>query len=74
MKQFKQSQKIRVIISGVGFFTTVKQIREGMFCFINQSTAVQLAFSELESLRKNQEATCGLSGSWGGIQVQLSVM
>ena len=35
----KNSQKIRVIVDGVGFYTTVKGTED--LCFVDQRTAVQ---------------------------------
>lgn len=78
MKQFKQSQKIRVIVSGVGFYTTVKEVRNSMFCFTAQNAAVQKAVCALEGIRNNQsiedKRTVGISGMWEGLQVQLTLV
>lgn len=78
MKQFKQSQKIRVIISGVGFYTTVKEIRNSMFCFGTQNAAVQKAICALEGMRSGigaaDKSAIGLCGTWEGLQVQVDLV
>ena len=78
MKQFKQSQKIRVIVSGVGFYTTVKEVRNSMFCFTTQNAAVQKAVCALEGIRNGQSRedknTTGIGGTWEGLQVQLDLL
>lgn len=78
MKQFKQSQKIRIIISGVGFYTTVKEIRNSMFCFTNQNAAAQKAVCALEFIRnsksKEDKMTVGIGGTWENLQIQLDLI
>ena len=78
MKQLKQSQKIRIIISGVGFYATVKDIRNSMFCFTNQNAAAQKAVCALEHIRNGkgfaEPFTTGLGGTWEGLQVQLDLL
>ena len=51
IKRLKNSQKMRIIISGVGIYTTVKQIRWGLFGFTNQVAASQKALDALEGMR-----------------------
>ncbi len=78
MKQFKQSQKIRVIVSGVGFYTTVKEIRNSLFCFTAQNAAVQKAVCALEFIRSGKGAAdkcaSGLGGTWEGLSVQIDLV
>lgn len=78
MKQFKQSQKIRVIVSGVGFYTTVKEVRNSMFCFTVQNAAVQKAVCALEHVRNSKNIedrrTVGICGTWEGLSVQLDLI
>lgn len=77
MKQFKQSQKIRIIISGVGFYTTVKDIRNSMFCFTQQNQAAQMAVADLEQIRNgdsNGKSTTGIGKTYNGLQVQLDLL
>jgi len=79
IKRLKQSQKLRVIISGVGIWTTAKQIRNGIGCFTNQIAATQKALDALEFTRSgpkwrlNRYAT-GLGGTWEGLQVQIDIL
>ena len=78
MKQLKQGQKIRIIISGVGFYATVKDIRNSMFCFTTQNAAAQKAVCALEFIRNGKgagdKACTGLGGTWEGLQVQLDLI
>ena len=51
IKRLKQSQKMRIVISGIGIYTTAKQIRWGLFGFTNQNAAAQKALDALEFTR-----------------------
>lgn len=77
MKRLKQSQKMRIIISGVAIYTTVKQLRWSLFGFSNQAAASQKALDALEFIRSGKGAdSCatGLGGTWEGLQVQLDML
>jgi hypothetical protein len=78
MKRLKQSQKMRIIISGVAIYTTAKQIRWNLFGFINQAAAAQKALEALEHIRSGKGAAdkcaTGLCGTWEGLQVQLDML
>lgn len=78
IKRLKQSQKLRVIISGVGIWTTAKQIRNGIGCFTNQIAATQKALDSLESIRSGDgiadKCATGLGGTWEGLQVQIDML
>ena len=78
MKRLKQSQKLRIIISGVAIYTTVKQIRYGLFGFTSQNAAAQKALDALEFQRNGSgaadHATIGLAGTWEGLQVQVDIV
>jgi len=78
MKQLKQAQKMRIIMSGVAIFTTAKQLRSGMFGFCTQNSASFQALAALENIRSGKgagdKACCGLGGTWEGLQVQLDVL
>jgi hypothetical protein len=78
MKRIKQSQKMRIIISGVAIYTTAKQLRCGLFGFVNQVNASQKALDALEHIRSGSghfDKCCnGLAGTWEGLQVQLDVL
>ena len=51
MKRLKQSQKLRIIMSGVAVYTTAKQVRGCLFGFTNQNVAAQLALNALEFIQ-----------------------
>ena len=78
IKRLKQSQKLRVIISGVGIWTTAKQIRNGIGCFTNQIRATQKALDALEFTRSGDgvadKCATGLGGTWEGLQVQIDIL
>ena len=78
MKRLKQSQKLRVILSGVAVYTTAKQIRYGLFGFVNQMVASQKALDALENVRNgtaaDDRATVGMSGTWEGLPVQIDLI
>jgi hypothetical protein len=78
IKRLKQSQKMRIIISGVGIYTTAKQIRYGLFGFVSQVAASQKALDALEFTRSGKgfadKYTTGIGGTWENIQVQLDIL
>ena len=78
IKRLKQFQKIRIIVSGVAVYTTVKQIRYGLFGFVNQVAASQKALDALEYTRSGTGAVdrcaTGLCGTWEGLQVQIDIL
>lgn len=72
MKQLKQGQKVRIIMSGVAIYTTVKELRGGMFGFTSNN---QAAFESLASLEKMRvDGAVGLCGTFAGHQVQLDIL
>ena len=70
---FKQTQRFRVIINGVSFYTTAKAIRAGVGDFTKVNEAIRNAMGALEFLRASDPAV-GLVGSWQGYAVQLSMV
>lgn len=80
MKPLKQNTKIRVISSGVSevaFYTTAKQIREGVGCFVAFNLAVSEALTDLENLRtgkKKDVQPLGVLGHWAGHTLQLDIV
>ena len=78
IKRLGQNQKMRVIISGVGIWTTAKQIRGGIGCFTKQVAASQKALDALENTRSGKGAAdqcaTGLCGTWEGLQVQIDIL
>jgi hypothetical protein len=69
--KFKNSQKLRVIINGVSMYSTAKQVRWGVGDFITVNAAIAAALRALENTKGDQDAACGLCGSWNGFQVQI---
>lgn len=78
MKQFKQTQKFRIILSGVAVYTTAKQLRSGLFGYTFQNVAAQKAMDALTQTRSSNGAAdqcaVGICGTWDGIQVQLDMI
>lgn len=78
IKRLKQSQKMRIVISGIGIYTTAKQIRWGLFGFTNQNAAAQKSLDALEFTRSGKgvadQCATGLCGTWSGLQVQLDML
>jgi hypothetical protein len=77
--KLKQNTKIRVIQSAgdVSFYTTAKQIREGVGCFSTFNIAVAEALESLENLRtgkKKDIQPLGLLGNWAGHILQLDIV
>lgn len=78
IKRLKQSQKMRIIISGVSVYTTAKAIRWGLFGITTQVAASQKALDALEFTRSGKgvadKCATGLAGTWSGLQVQLDIL
>jgi hypothetical protein len=78
IKRLKPSQKLRIIISGVGIWTTARQVRSGIGCFTKQVAATQKALDALEGMRSGEgtaeQCAIGLNGTWEGLQVQLDIL
>ena len=59
-------------------YTTVKQIRWGLFGFTNQVAASQKALDALEGMRSGigaaEQCATGLCGTWEGLQIQLDML
>jgi hypothetical protein len=71
----KQNQKLRVIVSGVHFYSTPKAIRNGVGDQYTVNAAVQKCLLVLETMRKNDNIPpVGLAGTWEGRQVQLDMV
>lgn len=71
VKRYSQTQKFRAIINGVHFYTTARQIRNGVGDHTTTNDAIQKALDALEGMRPG---ACGLAGTWSNLQVQLDVM
>ena len=73
MKAFKENQRFRVIVNGISFYTTAYAIRTGVGDFTKVNEAIRNAIGALEFLRASDPAV-GLSGTWQGYNVQLSMV
>ena len=65
---------MRIIMSGVAIYTTAKQIRDGMFGFVDQNLAAYRAFADLEKLHFSAQPVTGLGGTYHSLQVQLDLL
>lgn len=78
MFRFKQSQKFRVIVGDVCFYTNARTIRMGIGDFTKCNAAVQKALDALEYAKSGtgvaDRATVGLAGVWEGMNVQINQM
>lgn len=72
--KFKQSQKFRVIVSGVSVYVTAKQIKWGIGDQISTNRAVYEAFAHLKTMKCKENATVGLCGNFVGIAVQIDTL
>lgn len=74
-KQFKQSTKFKVVVGGtISFYSTAKQIRQGVGSNQSFNTAVYEAIQYLES-KNRLEPTLGIVGNFNGLyQIQLNLL
>jgi hypothetical protein len=72
--KFKQSQKFRVIVKGVSVYVTAKQIIWGIGDQISTNAAVHAAFTSLQNMKTDQNATVGLCARYNDIDVQISII
>ena len=73
IKRFKQTQKFRVIVGDVSFYTTARQIRDGVGALGPCNAALQKALDTLEYTKSGTVAACGIAGIWEGLIVQLDI-
>ena len=77
MTQLSDNTKFRVIVGPVSWYTTAKQIREGVGDLLQCNCALIEALMALEHTRSGlgpaEEATSGISGHWRGLNVQLDI-
>jgi hypothetical protein len=74
---FKATQKFRVVIDSVCFYSNAKQIRNGVGDFTNCNIAVLQALEAFEKLRSSDDITSsasGLAGTWNGMNIQLNIV
>lgn len=72
-KAFKKTQRFRVIVNGISFYTTAGAIRDGVGDFTKVNEAIKEAIGALERTRVSDPAV-GLTGAWFGYAVQLSMI
>ena len=70
--KFTGSQRFRVIVDKVSFYTTAKSIRDGVGDMTILNGAVRQAIEELELHRA--DGSVGLAGTWNRYQIQLSMV
>jgi hypothetical protein len=77
MYRFKPSQRFRVCIGAVSFYTTAKQIRNGVGDFGTCNAATQKCLDALEFTKSGKgladQCAVGLAGTWENLQVQLNI-
>jgi hypothetical protein len=70
-KQFKQSQKFRIINGSACFYATAKEIRAGLGDLAQFNAATQKALCALEFSKSERSVVSGLCGTWEGLQIQI---
>lgn len=70
--KFTGSQRFRVIVDKVSFYTTAKSIRDGVGDMTILNGAVRQAIEELELHRA--DGSVGLAGTWNRYAIQLSMI
>ena len=66
----RNSQKIRVILNGVGIYTTVAAT-QSIFATTNHRIAVEAALS---TISRERGKICGYASRWNGIDFQVDLM
>lgn len=74
MKRVKQNQRIRVVIDGFHFFTTAKQIRQGVGDEYYSNASIQKALDAFEFGRLKTPQSTGIAGRWEDKNVQIDLM
>ena len=72
--KLKKSMKLRVNSNGVSFYTTVKQIQEGVGSSSSFNVAILNALSALKELIEDVHFVQGIGGTWVGYQIQLDII
>jgi len=72
--KLKQSTKIRVISGEVSFFTTVKQIREGVGSNFYFNEAVISALKSFEDSTSKLVKPSGIASTWIDFPIQLDIV
>lgn len=69
---FKQSQRLRVIVEGIHFYSTVKQVQAGVGDNTRVNSATSMALWQLSLARK--DGANGLCGRWDNLNVQIDLI
>lgn len=70
----KKSMKLRVNSNGISFYTTVKQIQEGVGSSSVFNDAILNALTALKELIEDVHFVKGIGGTWKGYQIQLDIV
>ena len=77
MTQLNDDTKLRVIMGPASWFTTAKQIRDGVGDLLQCNCALIEALIALERTRSGtgaaDQSTVGIAGQWHGLNVQLNI-
>lgn len=77
MTRFNQTQKFRIIISNISFYSTAGDIRRGVGDTAKPNAAIRKCLDALEFQRSGSgvadQCASGLSGTWEGFNVQLDL-
>lgn len=72
-ERFKSTQRFRVIVNGISFYTDARALRTGVGDFTKMNESVCKAVESLEKLR-TQDSAVGLTYSLNGYNIQLSMI
>lgn len=72
--KLKKTMKLRVNSNGVSFYTTVKQIQDGVGSSSTFNDAILNALSALKELIEDVHFAYGIGGTWKGYQIQLDIV
>jgi hypothetical protein len=73
-KQFKRSQRFRIISGQACFYTTKKEIDAGVGDFTPFNISVRLALATLEIEQGGVPKTAGVSGVYNGYPIQINIV
>ena len=75
MKKIKRSQRVRVIVDNISFYSDVKRICQGgVGDFSEVNRAIFDCFKSLERFRQAEPACTGHAGHWNGYSVQIDLV
>jgi hypothetical protein len=73
-KNFNKTQRFRVIVNGISFYTDADQIRNGVGDFTKLNQTVREALVALEDIIKTTGPAYGLTFDRHGYSIQLSMV